>query len=88
VADLGKDAELGFAPGQWVEIVSHASEVERSPAPLLQITDINPALNKITLSGSTAAWAGHSGLRLRRWDQARRPSLPAAAGSTSRTACR
>ena len=69
VADLGKDAELGFAPGQWVEIVSHASEVERSPAPLLQITDINPALNKITLSGSTAAWTGHSGLRLRRWDQ-------------------
>lgn len=69
VADLGKDAELGFAPDQWVEIVSHASEVERSPAALLQITDIDPSLNKITLSGTTADWAGQSGLRLRRWDQ-------------------
>lgn len=69
VADLGKDAELGFAAGQWVEIVSHASEVERSPASLLQITEITPARRKVRLSSSTAAWAGHSGLRLRRWDQ-------------------
>lgn len=69
VADLGKDEVLGFSPGQWVEIVDHESEVERSPHALFKIIEMDKAKRKIVLSGSASALAGKSALRLRRWDQ-------------------
>jgi hypothetical protein len=69
VADLGKDEILSFAPGQWVEIVDQESTLKAEPHPLVQIDNIGPGLNEITLKSSAAALANRNGLKLRRWDQ-------------------
>ena len=37
VADVGKDDVLGFANGQWVEVVDDESELKAAPRPLVQI---------------------------------------------------
>jgi DNA-binding beta-propeller fold protein YncE len=66
--DLGKDNVLGFAKGQWVEIVDRADELHGKRF-LAQITEQpDPTANKVTLSKSATAYAGRDGLRLRRWD--------------------
>jgi hypothetical protein len=68
--DLGRDSVLGFAKGQWVEIVDRADELH-GPRFLAQITEQpDPTDNKVTLSTSASAYAGRDGLRLRRWDMA------------------
>jgi hypothetical protein len=66
--DLGKDSVLGFAKGQWVEIVDRADELHGTRF-LAQITEQpDPTNNKVTLSTSASAFADRDGLRLRRWD--------------------
>ena len=69
VTDLGRDEVLGFAPGQWVEIVGSASSPEANPPNLFQIDAVDSARRQITLTESAAARAGETGLQLRRWDQ-------------------
>jgi len=69
VADLGKDAILNFAPGQWVEIVDVESTLKAAPHALAEILQIGPGPNEITLKTSAVALAGLPGLKLRRWDQ-------------------
>jgi WD40 repeat protein len=67
--DLGRDDVLGFAKGQWVEIVDRADDLQGTPRFLAQITEQpDPTNNKVTLSTSATAYAGSDGLRLRRWD--------------------
>ncbi len=67
VADTGKDKELGFAPGQWVEIVNEESTLKSEPKILRQILDpVDYALRKITLSGP--AIVATPKMKLRRWD--------------------
>lgn len=70
VADLGKDKELGFALGQWVEIVDDESSLQSSPNPLVNIQLIDPGELQITVNTSVAQYSGKPGLKLRRWDQA------------------
>jgi hypothetical protein len=67
--DLGKDDVLGFADGQWVEVVDRDDELQGTPRFLAEITgQPDPTNNKVTLSVSAAAYTGRTGLRLRRWD--------------------
>ncbi|HEX5606796.1 MAG TPA: DUF6519 domain-containing protein, partial [Candidatus Binatia bacterium] len=69
VSDVGKDEVLGFAAGQWVEIVDDESTLKGSPRPLLQIDTVDPAARQITLAGSAQDRAHLPNLKLRRWDQ-------------------
>ena len=69
VANLGKDQVLNFAPGQWVEIVDEESTLKATPNALVEIDQIGPGPNEITLKTSVASLAGLDGLKLRRWDQ-------------------
>ncbi len=82
VADVGPDDVLGFAGGQWVEIVDEESTLKRQPNPLAQIDAIDPATREITLKTSVSSLAGRQGLKLRRWDQSG-ASAAAAGVSTS-----
>jgi len=42
VEDTGKDAVLGFAPNQWVEIVDDDLELMGIPGQLVQVDTVNP----------------------------------------------
>ncbi len=66
VADIGKDHVLGFANGQWVEIVE--KENDTTLTSLLQIDTIEQDTLKIHLNGSLSQYVGKTGLKLRRWD--------------------
>lgn len=67
VADTGKDEMLGFAPGQWVEIVDEASDLNASPKPLCQIASVDFGRREIALNAPTPSASGR--MKLRRWDQ-------------------
>lgn len=69
VGDTGKDQVLGFAGGQWVEIVHDESTLKGPPNPLVQIDKIGPGPNEITLKTSVNQFKNFSGKKLRRWDQ-------------------
>ena len=77
VASLGKDQVLNFAPGQWVEIVDEESTLKAEPNALVQIDQIGPGPNEITLQSSVASLANRDGLKLRRWDQSGVSATPA-----------
>ena len=68
VFDIGKDEVLGFAGGQWVEIVDAESTLKGTPHPLVQIDKVDPATRKITMQTSVAAFKNTPYLKLRRWD--------------------
>ena len=68
VFDIGKDEVLGFAGGQWVEIVDAESTLKGTPYPLVQIDKVDPATRKITMKTSVAAFKNTPYLKLRRWD--------------------
>jgi hypothetical protein len=67
--DLGKDEVLGFAGGQWAEIVDEESALKLLPNELIQIDTPNPGTREITTSANVAMFSGLSRLKLRRWDQ-------------------
>ena len=78
VGSLGHDTELGFATGQWVEVVSDLTELAQNGTPigqLVRISDIRPGDNAIQLNADpqwTTIRTHHP--RLRRWDQNPQPS--------------
>ena len=87
VADLGPDDVLGFARGQWVEIIDDALELNGQPGELLQIDDFtNDAAGRpvIVLASSPTPLAAEfpNGInpdyhpKLRRWDGAATGGLP------------
>lgn len=85
VADLGADEVLGFAPGQWVELVDERMELSDGHGALLLVAAVNADTRTITLDPSTPVAAGTWGtVLLRRWDQAgagaTAQGLPVAAG--------
>lgn len=83
VADVGKDAVLGFAGGQWVEIVDEEDRLNQDDNPdsqlfvLLQIASVDPANREIVLKDVPTSVAYKKGLKLRRWDM---PQEAAATG--------
>ncbi|MFD1875732.1 DUF6519 domain-containing protein [Hymenobacter bucti] len=70
VADLGRDSVLGFANGQWVEIVDETATLTSRPNALFQIAAIDVDKQAITLNSSADALKANQNLKLRRWDQA------------------
>ncbi|MCC7362764.1 MAG: hypothetical protein IT303_00185 [Dehalococcoidia bacterium] len=76
VHDLGPDDVLGFANGQWVELIDDAAELNGLPGQLARIVDVLPATNELVLDPaptplSTAPEGVDRDLhpKLRRWDQ-------------------
>ena len=74
VDSLGPDANLGFAPLQWVELSDDSYEFgpePNRPGELLQIRFVDPEHRRITLFQPAPAMNTASGhAKLRRWDQA------------------
>jgi Family of unknown function (DUF6519)/Helix-hairpin-helix domain len=70
VADIGRDEALGFAPGQWVEIVSDITALTDTRHPLFEVESVDPSRRLVTLRAPADAFATEPGLQLRRWDQA------------------
>ncbi len=91
--DLGKDDKLGFAGGQWVEIVDEISALNgpsdsvtglRLPYDLFQIKAPTLSTREIKTDASISQFSGVPDLQLRRWDQstpsATAVGVPMAAG--------
>ncbi|MGH7467349.1 MAG: DUF6519 domain-containing protein [Longimicrobiales bacterium] len=69
VDDLGPDEILGFAPGQWAEIVDEHSELLRTRGQLVELGTINPDTRRISITGAFTAVPLNRKPKLRRWDQ-------------------
>ena len=71
VHDLGPDGVLGFAVGQWVEVLDDICELNGQPGSLAQITDIDPDSKQITVKQpvTLAYQKGVYHPKVRRWDQ-------------------
>ncbi|NMG08782.1 DUF6519 domain-containing protein [Brasilonema sp. UFV-L1] len=78
VANVGKDEVLGFAPGQWVEVINDELELNGKPGQLLQIIKLDAATRVIELSVIPSLFDSsqpNSGVnlqlhpKLRRWEQ-------------------
>ncbi len=69
VNDLGPDDVLGFAPGQWAEIVNERSELLAGRGQLVQLGAVNPDTLRIEIVGALTAVPLDRKPRLRRWDQ-------------------
>jgi len=76
VTSLGRDQVLGFAPGQWIEILDDAIEYAHTAGELHQIDTIDVSSKTVTLATSLGASfpAGDTDpdrhTRIRRWDSA------------------
>lgn len=71
VRDVGPDDVLGFANGQWVEVIDDALELNGSPGELIQIQEVNAATRVLTLkSAPTLTFDATLHPKLRRWDTA------------------
>ncbi len=90
--DLGKDDKLGFAGGQWVEVVDEISALNgptdpvtglKIPYDLFQIKAPTLATREITTDASISQFSGASGLQLRRWDQSTASATAAGVPMTS-----
>jgi hypothetical protein len=69
VSTLGPDANLGFGPGAWVEILGEIAELDGTPGQLVQIDDVDESSRVITLkSGAVALAATDRHPKLRRWE--------------------
>ncbi len=85
VDSLGPDDVLGFANGQWVELIDDALELNGKPGQLAMIVDVKPATRELVLSPAPLklAPAAVPGVdlalhpKLRRWDQVNQALAPA-----------
>ena len=72
VDSLGFDANLGFSPGQWVEISDDSYEfglVPNQPGRLYQIQSVSPDTLSVTMTQVVASVNPSLNARMRRWDQ-------------------
>jgi Family of unknown function (DUF6519) len=75
VTSLGRDQVLGFAPGNWIEILDDSLEYAQTAGELHQIDTIDVAAKTITLATTLGAsfTTGDTDpdrhTRIRRWDQ-------------------
>jgi hypothetical protein len=67
VSDIGPDNVLGFANGQWVEVVDDRIELLGQPGPLIQIEKVDVATRTVTLKSAPPAGIDQTP-KLRRWD--------------------
>ena len=72
VDSLGPDANLGFSPGQWVEISDDSNlfgENPNQPGDLYQIKSVSPETLSVTMTQPVASVNASLNARMRRWDQ-------------------
>jgi hypothetical protein len=69
VAGVGPDDVLGFANGQWVEIIDDDMELNGQPRQLLQIANVDEATRTITMTTTPPQVDLNAHPKLRRWDQ-------------------
>ena len=72
VNSLGRDANLGFAPGQWVEIVDDSYQFgvpANRPGQLYQIQSVTPSQLSVTVTPPVSGIDATLNPRMRRWDQ-------------------
>jgi hypothetical protein len=77
VDSLGPDANLGFAPNQWVEISDDTDlfgETPNGPGLLYQIQSVDPTVPSITLTAPVVGIDSGRNARVRRWDQVGLPA--------------
>jgi len=71
VRDVGPDDVLGFANGQWVEVLDDALELNGAPGELIQIDAVNAATRVIKLKRAPSlVYDATRHPQLRRWDTA------------------
>jgi hypothetical protein len=79
VSSLGRDKVLGFASGQWIELLDDSVDQSQGPGTLVKIKKVDPATNTITIDDTTVypplpAGRGYDIARfplhprVRRWD--------------------
>lgn len=68
VSDIGPDNVLGFANGQWVEVVDDGIELLGQPGPLIQIDNVDVTTRAVTLKSAPAGIDQTMHPKLRRWD--------------------
>ena len=69
---LGHDANLGFGPGQWVEISDDSylfGTNPNQPGDLYQIASVTPEMLSVTLTQTVTSVDPTKNARMRRWDQ-------------------
>jgi len=72
VDSLGFDANLGFSPGQWVEVSDDSYEfglAPNQPGRLYQIQSVSPDTLSVTMTQAVASVNPSLNARMRRWDQ-------------------
>lgn len=69
VDSIGKDYVLGFATGQWVELIDDVSSLNQLPKDLLLVKNVDPSTNEITVDLPQGNIIFAEGMKLRRWDQ-------------------
>ena len=69
VHDVGPDNVLGFAPGQWVEVIDDEKDLKGLPGQLLRISSVDSANRVITTETSPTVVDQSLNPKLRRWDQ-------------------
>jgi len=72
VTSLGRDQVLGFAPGNWIEVLDDSRELNGQPGELGLIDGIDFTARTITLTttlSGTFTITDTSHTRIRRWDQ-------------------
>jgi hypothetical protein len=77
VLDVGPDDVLGFASGQWVEIVDDASDLGGVPGSLFQIDAVDKTGLTISLKTTPPTVDPTLHPKLRRWDQTSATDLSA-----------
>jgi uncharacterized protein DUF6519 len=70
-----KDSALGFAPGQWIEIIDAGQDLRGEPGALVQITavdDLVLTVDQATVIGTFPSSSSNQALfpKVRRWDSA------------------
>ena len=70
ISDVGPDNVLGFANGQWVEVVDDRVELLGQPGPMIQIDKVDAATRAVTLKSAPAGIDQTRHPKLRRWDSA------------------
>src|SRR6266567_4478331 len=72
VSGLGPDPNLGFQPGQWVELSDDSyifGDPPNQPGELYQIQSLGPGPLQVTLTSSVSGINTALNARMRRWDQ-------------------
>jgi hypothetical protein len=72
VQSLGRDQVLGFAPGNWIELLDDNLEFSGNPGELHQIDSVDYTAKTITLADNVTTFSSgdtSAHTRIQRWDQ-------------------